>query len=374
MVHNENDEEEDEEDDDEWLYGLLAELEDSDDDSDDEEFEEEPEKEVDDEEFEEEPKGETFFIATIFSRNEVKEIEMPVKCEDPDPCLVTSKIRGVDIPECLCDPGACGNVMPYTLYETLDLGPLKKSKEVFTTVDASIVSVAVMLIMSCASVEGAHQLRVSTKKIGSEKLLGSKKEKEAENSKNNASVKKGSRIAPPSLKKDGKKESSKPAKKKKQHEEVKTRKKKKHEEDVDGGGIALKCSSLGNFLGKLKKIGKVLRNNKKIDAHLVKDQSKWNAYAHSSKLAEVRMHHKHHLQGFSLSKMCVRIFPLMAGKGKSVARQPSTRTRGASSRRQPSQEAARYETPAQAERGELVVERRVLHERVINFRGKRDTF
>ncbi|MED6221712.1 hypothetical protein PIB30_057461 [Stylosanthes scabra] len=65
---------------------------------------------------------------------------------------------------------------------------------------------------------------------------------------------------------------------------------------------------------------------------------------------------------------------MMAGKGKSVARKPSTRTRGASSRRQPSQEAAKYETPAHAERGELVVERKELHERVINFRGKRDTF
>ncbi|MED6112305.1 hypothetical protein PIB30_060462 [Stylosanthes scabra] len=113
--------------------------------------------------------------------------------------------------------------MPYALYETLDLGPLKKSKEVFTTVDASIVSVAGI----------------------ADNVM------------------------------DGKKESSKPAKKKKQHEEVKTRKKKKHEEDVDGGRIALKCSSLGNFLGKLKKIGKAFRNNKKIDAHLVKDQSKW---------------------------------------------------------------------------------------------------
>ncbi|MED6163530.1 hypothetical protein PIB30_080855 [Stylosanthes scabra] len=74
---------------------------DSDDDSDDEEFEEEPEKEVDEEEVEEEPKGETFFIATIFRGNKVKETEMPVKCEDPGPCLVTSKIRGLDIPECL---------------------------------------------------------------------------------------------------------------------------------------------------------------------------------------------------------------------------------------------------------------------------------
>ncbi|MED6151856.1 hypothetical protein PIB30_086325 [Stylosanthes scabra] len=48
----------------------------------------------------------------------------------------------------------------------------------------------------------------------------------------------------------------------------------------------------------------------------------------------------------------------MAEKGKIVARQPPTRTRGSSSRRQPSQEAARYETPTQAERGELVVERK----------------
>ncbi|MED6214729.1 hypothetical protein PIB30_106072 [Stylosanthes scabra] len=141
MIHNENDDEEKEEDDDEWLYELLAELSNSDD-SDDEEVEEEPEREVDDEVVEEETKGETFFIATIFRGNEVKETEMLVKCEDPGPCLVTSKIRRVDIPECLCDPGACGNVMPYALYETLDLGPLKKSKEVFTTVDAIIVSVA----------------------------------------------------------------------------------------------------------------------------------------------------------------------------------------------------------------------------------------
>ncbi|MED6224590.1 hypothetical protein PIB30_085561 [Stylosanthes scabra] len=64
----------------------------------------------------------------------------------------------------------------------------------------------------------------------------------------------------------------------------------------------------------------------------------------------------------------------MASKGKSIARQPSTRTHGASSRRQPSQEAARYETLIQAKSGELVIERKVLHERVINFRGKRDTF
>ncbi|MED6116650.1 hypothetical protein PIB30_102190 [Stylosanthes scabra] len=254
MVHNENDEEEDEEDDDEWLYGLLAELEDSDDDSDDEEFEEEPKKEVDDEEVEEEPKGETFFIATIFSRNEVNETEMPVKCEDPNPCLVTSKIRGVDIPECLCDPGACGNVMPYALYKTLDLRPpflktarfkLQYDDDTFSLSVGKTAEIFHVTRPPARRKKGAHQLRVGVEDCS------------------------------PSLKKDGKKESSKPAKKKKQHEEVKARKKKKHEEDVDGGRIALKCSSLGNFLGKLKKIGKALRNNKKIDAHLVKDRSKW---------------------------------------------------------------------------------------------------
>ncbi|MED6112267.1 hypothetical protein PIB30_060143 [Stylosanthes scabra] len=120
----------------------------------------------------------------------------------------------------------------------------------------------------------ARQFQVGRENMKLNKLLKTK-EKESECLFEGKKLKKGSRIAPPSLKKDGKKESSKPAKKKKQHEEVKTRKKKKHEEDVDEGRIALKCSSLGKFLGKLKKIGKALRNNKKIDAHLVKDQSKW---------------------------------------------------------------------------------------------------
>ncbi|MED6114940.1 hypothetical protein PIB30_085405 [Stylosanthes scabra] len=239
MVHNENDEEEDEEDDDEWLYGLLAELEDSDDDSDDEEFEEEPEKEVNDEEVEKKPKGETFFIATIFCGNEVKETKMPVKCEDPGPCLVTSKIRGMDIPKCLCDPGACGNVMPYALYETLDLGSLKKSQEVFTTVDASIVSVVgiadnVMVNIGKLTIptdfhKGAHQLQVGTKKIEPEKLLRSEKRKEAENPKNDAFIEKGLRIAPPQLKKKRKKVplnlERKKEKKKKKQEEGKSEKK-----------------------------------------------------------------------------------------------------------------------------------------------------
>ncbi|MED6219447.1 hypothetical protein PIB30_035939 [Stylosanthes scabra] len=65
-----------------------------------------------------------FFVNTIFDERKDEE-EMPTKCEDPGACLVTCKIRGVDIHECLCDPWACRNIMPHELYETLDLGPLK---------------------------------------------------------------------------------------------------------------------------------------------------------------------------------------------------------------------------------------------------------
>ncbi|MED6184184.1 hypothetical protein PIB30_045073 [Stylosanthes scabra] len=89
------------------------------------------------------------------------------------------------------------------------------------------------------------------------------KKKEEECRKKEDKPKKGSRVTPPPLKKKEKKEGLKPAKKKKKHEEVKSRKKKKHKEDEDEERIALKCSSFGSLLGKLKKIGKALCNNQK---------------------------------------------------------------------------------------------------------------
>ncbi|MED6165151.1 hypothetical protein PIB30_096817, partial [Stylosanthes scabra] len=135
MVHNEVVQEEEEEDD--WLHELLAKLASSNESDDEEEVEEELEEEV----VEKKDEEETFFIATIFSGNKKVEEEIPVKCEDLGPCLVTCKIRGVDILDCLCDPGDCGSVMPFELYEALNIGPLKKSNEVFTMVYASIVTV-----------------------------------------------------------------------------------------------------------------------------------------------------------------------------------------------------------------------------------------
>ncbi|MED6190134.1 hypothetical protein PIB30_102777 [Stylosanthes scabra] len=64
----------------------------------------------------------------------------------------------------------------------------------------------------------------------------------------------------------------------------------------------------------------------------------------------------------------------MASKGTGVARQPSSRSRGTSSRHRTVQEAERFETPTHEEKGQILVERKVIHEHVINFHGKRDTF
>ncbi|MED6114713.1 hypothetical protein PIB30_083092 [Stylosanthes scabra] len=163
--------------------------------------------------------------------------------------------------------------MPFELYETLDLGPLKKSKKVLTIVDASIVSVAriaedVLVKVGELTIPVDFHVIMPTKgdkvcggeaqKINAMKKV---KKKEEEYWKEEDKPEKGSRITPPPLKKKDKKEGSKPAKKKKKHEEVKSRKKKKHKEDEDEERIALKCSSFGNLLGKIKKIGKALRNN-----------------------------------------------------------------------------------------------------------------
>ncbi|MED6161662.1 hypothetical protein PIB30_062877 [Stylosanthes scabra] len=277
--------------------------------------EEELEKEVDNEVVEEETKGGTFFIATIFSGNEVKETEMPVKCEDPGLYLVTSKIRGVDISEFLCY--------------------LKKSKEVFTTIDASIVSVAgiaenVMVNIGKLTIltdfhvvkptEGdkggrpqvllgrpflktarfklqydddtfslsvgkitevfyvtrppapqkkdAHQLRVGSRKIEPEKLLRNEERKESENPKNDAFIEKGLRIAPPQLKKKRKKVPLNLERKKEKN-------KKKQEEGKSEKKVVLQCSSFDKLLGKLKIFKKILHHHKSMDAHLVKDNSKW---------------------------------------------------------------------------------------------------
>ncbi|MED6151436.1 hypothetical protein PIB30_082469 [Stylosanthes scabra] len=54
--------------------------------------------------------GEKVLFVNTISDGRKDEEEMPTKCEDLGACLVTCKIRGVDIHECLCDPGACREI------------------------------------------------------------------------------------------------------------------------------------------------------------------------------------------------------------------------------------------------------------------------
>ncbi|MED6163862.1 hypothetical protein PIB30_084095, partial [Stylosanthes scabra] len=90
-------------------------------DNEDESAEEEDQTEEEQSEDEEEVYNKrTSFIATFFNNKEIKE-EVPVKYKDHGPCLVTCKIKGVEVRECLCDPGACSSVMPYELYKFLKL-------------------------------------------------------------------------------------------------------------------------------------------------------------------------------------------------------------------------------------------------------------
>ncbi|MED6210215.1 hypothetical protein PIB30_062084 [Stylosanthes scabra] len=120
--NGEKDEDENEEGSVSWWYNLLVQLVDSDDEEDDER-EDKSEEEDEDESAEEDSNGEsaeeedqteeeesedekevynkrTSFIATLFNNKEIKE-EVPIKYEDPGPCLVTCKIKGVEIRELL---------------------------------------------------------------------------------------------------------------------------------------------------------------------------------------------------------------------------------------------------------------------------------
>ncbi|MED6174683.1 hypothetical protein PIB30_071375 [Stylosanthes scabra] len=221
-----------------------------------EEVEEEPEKEVDDEVLEEETKGETFFIATIFRGNEVKEIEMPVKCEDPSPRLVTINKGGR--PQVLLGRPFLKTVRFKLQYDddtfSLSVG---KNTEVFHVTPPL-----------APRKKGSHQLRVGSKKIEPEKLLRSEERKESDNLKNDGFIGKGLRIAPPQLKKKRKKVPLNLEKKKE-------KKKKKQEEGKSEKKMVLQCSSFAKLLGKLRIFKKILHHHKNMEAHLVKDNSKW---------------------------------------------------------------------------------------------------
>ncbi|MED6188619.1 hypothetical protein PIB30_087568 [Stylosanthes scabra] len=157
--------------------------------------------------------------------------------------------------------------MPYALYETLDLGPLKKSKEVFTTADASIVLVAEIAENFMSSTSASEERCLSgSKEIEPDKLLKSAERKEFGDPKIDGFKGKGLRIAPPHLKKKKKKVPL-------NLERKKEKKKMKQEEDEPEKKMVLQCSSFDKLLEKLKIFKKILHHHKSINANLVKDNS-----------------------------------------------------------------------------------------------------
>ncbi|XP_016178300.1 uncharacterized protein LOC107620684 [Arachis ipaensis] len=67
---------------------------------------------------------------------------IPKKCGDPNPCLVFCTIDDVEFVDCMCDLGACVSIIPLSVYNELDLPPLKRSVAHFIFADISIISVA----------------------------------------------------------------------------------------------------------------------------------------------------------------------------------------------------------------------------------------
>ncbi|MED6149886.1 hypothetical protein PIB30_066924 [Stylosanthes scabra] len=264
--------------------------------------------------------------------------------------------------------------MAYALYETLDLWPLKKSKEVFTTVDASIVSVAgiadnVMVNIGKLIIptdfhvirptegdkggrpqKGAHQLRVGTKKIEPKELLRSEKRKEAENPKNDGSIEKGLRITPPQLRK----------KRKKVPLNLERKKEKKKKKQEEGKSEKKSCvrSPLWCARNELSTQPRVITPHNVACATPV-----------------VRAQRMCCTSTISAPQFVACAIPMMHGKqrkrsGKGIIHKGpwvniSTTT---------SLEIRLYETPAHEERGKILEERKALHERTIKFPEGEDTF
>nr|XP_025631224.1 uncharacterized protein LOC112725072 [Arachis hypogaea] len=59
------------------------------------------------------------------------------KCGDPNPCLVTCTIDGVQFVDCMCNLGACVSIMLLSVYEVLKLPPLKRLAARFVLADKS---------------------------------------------------------------------------------------------------------------------------------------------------------------------------------------------------------------------------------------------
>nr|XP_025661624.1 uncharacterized protein LOC112757233 [Arachis hypogaea] len=67
--------------------------------------------------------------------------DFPEKYSDLGPCLVSCIIGEIQLKDCMCDLGSCVSIMPLSIYEKLNLAPLRRSEARFVLADKSIISV-----------------------------------------------------------------------------------------------------------------------------------------------------------------------------------------------------------------------------------------
>ncbi|MED6110627.1 hypothetical protein PIB30_044760 [Stylosanthes scabra] len=269
MVRKESDEGDKEDPEDDWLYELLSELAKLNDSNEEEESEEEDNEEEEDmgeEEMEEEDVGDTFFIATMLGGNKVVKEEIPPKCTDPRPSLVTCKIRGgirvASLKYCSEDP----------FLKTASFR-LDYIDGTFTFKVGNITEIFPPPRPTAPWKKSAQEMQVYNDEVRRNNALIKGEEKRIENPKDKIKEEKGLRNTPPQVKKKKMKERVKPIKKKRKHEEGSL--KKKIEEDKTRKNVELKCSNVDDLISKLKAFKGALHNNKSLDTHLVKDHYKW---------------------------------------------------------------------------------------------------
>ncbi|MED6179412.1 hypothetical protein PIB30_000524 [Stylosanthes scabra] len=219
--------------------------------------------------------------------------------------------------------------MPYELYKFLGLGPLKKTEEIFTNADASVVSVVgiaedVKVLLGRSFLKsggfklnyheeiftfkvgskmeifhfddssepekkGLHQLKTDKrKKKEKRKAKKRRKRKEEEADEKNQQLKSPTAKSRKDKKKKAlstlekrkgirKTEGSNPKRKKTEGGKIRRNQKKKRREKAEEGmdEARIRCSSLSELFRKLKGLKRCLRQKKGADAHLVKNNSKW---------------------------------------------------------------------------------------------------
>ncbi|KAL4315782.1 hypothetical protein AHAS_Ahas15G0219500 [Arachis hypogaea] len=67
--------------------------------------------------------------------------DFPEKYSNPGPCLVSCMIGEIQLKDCMCDLGSCVSIIPLSIYEKLNLAPLRRSGARFVLADKNIISV-----------------------------------------------------------------------------------------------------------------------------------------------------------------------------------------------------------------------------------------